>query len=139
MSENTARAREKLAMFVIGTINRMPYVIGLASAKAIVEKWNQQSYVSLVMCATTLSGLFARFLNTWFVSLNIKYEVTFAMNAIIGIVGLLGCGFAPYFWLILPAVFMLGFSSYFGEALMLCFCSNKKPTLLNFWSSGIVM
>lgn len=134
------RTIDKVAMFIIGTINRMPYVIGLASAQRIVQEFHKPSYVGLQMGATTLSGLFARFLNTWMISKHVPYEFSFAMNTVAGIIGLLGSGLLTNFWLILPCVFFLGFSSYFGEALMLCYIPyRKKSDLLKFWSSGTGM
>lgn len=134
------RTIDKVATFLIGTINRMPYVIGLASAQRIVQSYNKPSYVGLQMGATTLSGLFARFLNTWLVTMHVPYEFSIGMNTCAGLIGLLGCGLFKNFWLVLPCVFFLGFSSYFGEACMLSYIPYRKKTdLLKFWSSGTGM
>lgn len=134
------RTRDKVAMFLLGAINNLPYVIGIASAQRIVKNYNKPSYLGLVLWANTLSGLFARFINTWLASLSVPYEVNFCANAASMLFGLLGCAFSPNFPFTLVCIFFIGFSSSFGESVLLCYITiRRKQYLLTSWSSGTGM
>ena len=134
------RTIDKIAMFLLGSINNLPYVVGIASADRIVDNYNNPTYMGLVLWANTLSGLFARFINTWLASMNVPYTVNFTINASAMLLGLVGCAFSKNFWLTLVCVFLIGFSSSFGESVLLCFLALKrKQALLSSWSSGTGM
>lgn len=134
------RIVDKIAMFLLGAINNLPYVIGIASANRIVDKYNNPTYLGLSLAANTFSGLFARFINTWLASMNVPYEVNFGLNAAAMLAGLLGVAFSKNFWLTLVCVFLFGFSSSFGESVLLCYITIKrKQNLLTSWSSGTGM
>ncbi|EAX96325.1 CLN3 protein [Trichomonas vaginalis G3] len=134
------RKRDKVAMFLLGSINNLPYVIGIASANRIVGQYKEPTYLGLSLAANTLSGLFARFINTWLASINVPYEVNFSINAAAMLAGLLGCAFSKVLWLSLICVFLFGFSSSFGESVLLCYITiRKKQNLLTSWSSGTGM
>ena len=134
------RTIDKIAMFLLGAINNLPYVVGIASAESIVSNYNNPTYMGLVVGANTVSGLFARFINTWLASMNISYTVKFTINSVAMLGGLIGCGVSKNFWLTLVCVFLIGFSSSFGESVLLCFIAiRKKQSLLSPWSSGTGM
>ena len=132
------RVVDKVAMFLLGAINNLPYVVGVASANIIAG--SEPTYLGLVLWANTLSGLFARFINTGLAAKSVPYTVNFTINCCAMLGGLLGCAFAPNFWVSLVSVFFIGFSSSFGESVLLCYLAIKrKQALLTFWSSGTGM
>lgn len=134
------RPIDKVAMFLLGAINNLPYVIGIASANRIVAKYNNPTYLGLSLAANTFSGLFARFINTWLASLSVPYEINFGINSTAMLASLLGTAFSKNFWLTLACVFLFGFTSSFGEAVLLCYMTvKKKQNLLTAWSSGTGM
>lgn len=134
------RIIDKIAMFIIGIINNAPYVIGIASADRIVASYNEPSYLGIILWADTFSGLFSRFLNSFFVSKNVPYEVNFVANLIMLLLGLLLCAFVNVFWVTCIGVFLIGFSSNLGESVMLCYMTNRhKQGMLKSWSSGTGM
>lgn len=134
------RTIDKIAMFLLGAINNLPYVVGIASADRIVANYNNPTYMGLVLWANTLSGLFARFVNTYLASLNISYTINFTINSVAMLAGLVGCAFSKNFWLTLVCVFLIGFSSSFGESVLLCYITiRRKQALLAMWSSGTGM
>ena len=127
------RVIDKVAMFLLGAINNLPYVVGVASANIIAG--SEPTYLGLVLWANTLSGLFARFINTGLAAKSVPYTVNFTINCCAMLGGLLGCAFAPNFWVSLVSVFFIGFSSSFGESVLLCYLAIKrKQSLLTFWS-----
>lgn len=134
------RVRDHVAMFFLGAINNLPYVVGYASAATIVSSFGNSTYLGLVHWADTFSGVFARFLFSWLLSINISYEINFYANCVILILALLGCALAKVFWLVLISVFFIGFTSSYGESVLLCYVTFKKKTsLLKSWSSGTGM
>jgi battenin len=134
---NKVRPIDRLAMFALGIINNTPYVIGIASAQAIVQDFGVDSYLGIVLAANTVSGLFARFLNSWLVSLRVPYEVLFGSNMAMMLFGLLACAFAKVFWLECVGIFFIGFASSIGETIILCdMAHRRKEVLLKSWGSG---
>lgn len=142
MKEQTFHIRliDKVSCFLLGLINNLPYVIGIASATRIVDKYEMPGYTGLVLWANNLSGIFARFINTWLVSCNVRYEIIFAFNCVLMALGLIGCAFTTTFWITLIAIFFIGFSSNLGESVVLCYIAyRRKEPLLKSWSSGTGM
>lgn len=143
MSEDKSqniRIIDKVAMFLIGIINNAPYVIGIASAQRIVKNYNVHSYLGIVLWANTISGPFSRFINSLVVSFNIPYEVNFVANLVMMLFGLFACAFSKVFWLTCVGIFFIGFSSYLGESVILCYMTyRRKQGLLKAWGSGTGM
>jgi battenin len=134
---NKVRLIDRIAIFFLGIINNTPYVIGIASAQSIVASFHVDTYLGIVLAANTVSGLFARFLNSLLVSLLVPYEVLFALNLIMMLFGLLSCAFAKVFWLECLGIFFIGFSSSLGETILLCdMAHRRKEVLLKSWGSG---
>jgi hypothetical protein len=127
---NKVRLIDRIAMFMIGIINNTPYVIGIASAQSIVESFHVNGSMGIVLAANTVSGLFARFRNSWLVSLHISYEVLFAGNLAALLFGLLACAFSKWFWRECVAIFFIGFSSNIGETIVLCYMSHRRKEVL---------
>lgn len=143
MSEDESqniRLIDKIAMFLIGIINNAPYVIGIASAQRIVKNYNVHSYLGIVLWANTISGPFSRFINNLVISFNIPYEINFIANLVMMLFGLFACAFSKVFWLTCIGIFFIGFSSYLGESVILCFMTyRRKQGLLKSWGSGTGM
>jgi battenin len=134
---NKVRPIDRVAMFALGIINNAPYVIGIASAQAIVKSFGVETYLGIVLGVNTVSGLFARFLNSWLVSLRVSYEILFAANMTMMLFGLLACAFAKVFWLECVGIFFIGFASNLGETIILCDMTHRrKEVLLKSWGSG---
>jgi battenin len=134
---NKVRPIDRVAIFALGIINNAPYVIGIASAQAIVKSFGVETYLGIVLGVNTVSGLFARFLNSWLVSLRVSYEILFATNMAMMLFGLLSCAFAKVFWLECVGIFFIGFASNLGETIILCDMTHRrKEVLLKSWGSG---
>jgi len=134
------RTYDKVSMFFIGAINNLPYVIAIASAKRIVKHFQRPNDLGLVLWANTISGVFSRFLNTWLTSINMSYYIRFGFNCLAMLFGLVGCAFAQSFGFALTCILFIGFSSFFGEAVILCYITyRRKQPLLRSWSSGTGM
>ena len=137
---SNVRLIDKITMFLIGIINNTPYVIGIASAERVAESFKNPTYVGIILFANTFSGIFSRFLNNFLVAINLSYLISFFINIIIMISGLLFCAFAKVFWLTCIGVFFIGFSSNLGETIILCYITSKrKQILLGPWGSGTGM
>ena len=46
------RVIDKIAMFLLGAINNLPYVVGVSSADRIVASYHNSTYLGLVLWAT---------------------------------------------------------------------------------------
>jgi battenin len=137
---NRVRLIDRAAMFILGVINNTPYVIGIASAEAIVKTFDVPGSMGIVLAADTVSGVFSRFLNSWLVSLHISYEILYGANCAMLLFGLLSCAFSRWFWLECVGIFFIGFSSNVGETIILCYMSHRhKQVLLKSWGSGTGM
>ncbi|KAH0790598.1 CLN3 protein [Histomonas meleagridis] len=131
------RVIDKIAMFFLGVLNNTPYVIGIASAQRIAASYQLDSYLGIVLWANTISGIFSRFINNFMVSANVSYLISFFINIVIMLSGLLICAFSKVFWFTCIGVFFIGFSSNLGETIILCFITYKrKQILLKPWGSG---
>ena len=131
------RVIDKIAMFLLGIINNTPYVIGIASAQRIVAAYNSPTYLGIVLWANTVSGIFSRFIFSWIISLNVPYEVNFIANIVMMLFGLMACAFSEWFWFTCVGIFFIGFSSYLGESVILCYMTyRRKHSLLKSWGSG---
>lgn len=76
----------------------------------------------------------------FFYQKNISYERSFIFNCIAMLAGLVGCAFFQHFYLTLFFVFLIGFSSNYGESVILCYMTyRRKSGLLKLWSSGTGM
>ncbi|OHS93397.1 CLN3 protein [Tritrichomonas foetus] len=136
-ADEHVRLIDKIAMFLIGIINNTPYVIGIASAQRIVAAYNSPTYLGIVLWANTVSGIFSRFIFNWVISMNISYEINFMANIIMMLFGLLACAFSKWFWFTCVGIFFIGFSSYIGESVILCYMTyRRKHSLLKSWGSG---
>ena len=135
------RIIDKIATFFLGAINNLPYVIGVAGAKRIIANYeDRENDIGLVLWANTVSGLFARFINTWLSTCDVPYVLRFGINCFFMLFGLISCAFSKNFWLTLFCIFCIGFSANFGESVLLCFFTViHKQVLLKSWSSGTGM
>jgi battenin len=146
--ESHIRRMDRVAMFVVGIINNMPYVIGIASAANIVENFGFEGWLGVIMFANTVSGLFARFICSWLIAIGISYESLFVANLIMMFGGLVACAVAgltegqkhPLFAVVILGIFLIGCSSSLGESVMLCYMTHRrKEDLLKPWGSGTGM
>jgi battenin len=105
-----------------------------------VESFDVSGAVGIVLAANTVSGLFSRFLNSWLVSKRVPYGITFFVNLLMMLFGLLSCAFSKWFSLECVGIFFIGFSSNLGESILLCYMSHRhKEPLLKSWGSGTGM
>lgn len=124
-------------MFMMGTINNIPFTIGIAGAKRIVAMFGMDQYLGIVVLATTFSGIFAGFLNTQCTTAEITHNVRFASTCVIMIIGFVGCALSTSFPVTLVCVFMSGLGSNFGEVVILSLMPKiQRPDLLKSWSTG---
>jgi hypothetical protein len=139
-SSSFIRTIDKISMFAIGTINNFFYVIGIASSIRILKQFDNSYDLSFVVFADSFSGCFARFLNDFLLSYNFSYEFSYFTNCVIMLIGLIGCGLSKNFWLTLFFIFFIGFSSSYGESVVLCYLAFKrKQPLFIYWCSGTGM
>ena len=140
LTQTRVRLVDKVATFLLGSFNNLPFVIGVASAKLMVDKYHRSDALGLVFWANTVNGLFARFINTWLSQCSCVFGPRFYINVLFMLWGLLGCAFIENFWVTLVCVFFMGFSSNFGESCVLCYLTDRRKTsLLKAWSSGTGM
>lgn len=140
LTSTRVRCVDTVATFLLGAFNNLPFVIGVASAKHVVQEYHRDDYIGLVFWANTVNGLFARFINTWLSQCSCVFGPRFYINVVFMLFGLLGCAFIQNFWVTLVCIFFMGFSSNFGESCVLCYLTDRRKTsLLKPWSSGTGM
>ena len=117
-------------MFIIGSINGCPYMIAMASAQRIARQFEHGSLLGVVTGVNTASSVIGRFMNTWLTSCALSYEWRVFINCLMMAIGLVGCGFSTNFWVTLPCVFCMGFTSGFGGSIMLSYLPFRRKNLL---------
>ncbi|XP_060082904.1 battenin-like [Ylistrum balloti] len=130
--------RNWIGLFILGSINNLPYVIVVSAAKTIADSFNERNQVGLVVGANVALSVVVKFGNTFFL-LKTRYWIRFVINAILMLIGLFGVAYAFSFWFALVCIVFVGASSAFGENVALGFLRLFPSTLVNAWSSGTGM
>ena len=99
MNEKHITCGEKIAMFFVGMINNIFFLIVMSSAQRIVQHYEKKGYLGYVDWACTFCGLFAGYVNTMLSTCNFSYDLRFIINTAFMAIGLVGCAFSPNFWL----------------------------------------
>ncbi|XP_033752569.1 battenin-like [Pecten maximus] len=130
--------RNWIGLFILGSINNLPYVIVVSAAKTIADSFNERNQVGLVVGANVALSVVVKFGNTFFL-LKTRYWIRFVINAVIMLIGLFGVAYAFSFWFALICIVFVGASAAFGENVALGFLRLFPSTLVNAWSSGTGM
>lgn len=137
MNEKHITCGEKIAMFFVGMINNIFFLIVMSSAQRIVQHYEKKGYLGYVDWACTFCGLFAGYVNTMLSTCNFSYDLRFIINTAFMAIGLVGCAFSPNFWLCCAAILFVGFSCNFGESVTLGYLAFiHKSSLVKFWGIG---
>uniref|UniRef100_K1PV41 Battenin n=1 Tax=Magallana gigas TaxID=29159 RepID=K1PV41_MAGGI len=105
--------RNWIGLFLLGSINNLPYVIVTSAAKTIADSFGKKNDVGLVFGANV------------------------ALSVIVK--GLIGVAFAFDFWFALVCIVVVGSSAAFGENVALGYLRLFPSKCVNAWSSGTGM
>lgn len=130
--------RNWIGLFILGSINNLPYVIVVSAAKTIADSFDERNQVGLVVGANVALSVVVKFGNTFF-CLKTKYWIRYVLNAVIMLIGLFGVAYAFSFWFALVCIVFVGASAAFGENVALGYLRLFPSTLVNAWSSGTGM
>jgi battenin len=131
------RLRDWVALFLMGTINNLPYVVVNSSAKILASSFHKDNLVPLVMFSNVAFGLFGGSLSTALTLVKVvPFWVRFLGNGLLMLGGLILVAFTPNFWIALIGIVMCGLSSTFGENTTLGYLHMRQKSLISAWSSG---
>ncbi|XP_060607372.1 battenin-like isoform X4 [Ruditapes philippinarum] len=106
--------RNWVGLFLLGTINNLPYVIVTSAASTIATSFGKKNLIGLVFGANVALSAIVKSVNGAFL-LKVPYGVRFAANAVLMLIGLFGVAYAPSFWFSLVCIVFVGASAAFGE------------------------
>lgn len=130
--------RNWIGLFLLGTINNLPYVIVTSAASTIADSFGKKNLIGLVFGANVALSAVVKAINGAFL-LNVPYGVRFVANALLMLIGLFGVAYAPSFWFSLICIVFVGASSAFGENVALGYLRHFSSKMVNAWSSGTGM
>ncbi|XP_046373340.2 battenin-like [Haliotis rufescens] len=130
--------RNWIGLFLLGTINNLPYVIVNSAASTIADSFNETNFVGLVFGANVALSAFVKGLNTFFL-LKVPFKYRFMVNGCLMLIGLIGVAYSFSFGFALACIVVVGSSAAFGENVTLGFLSQFPSKLINAWSSGTGM
>ncbi|XP_053384064.1 battenin-like isoform X2 [Mercenaria mercenaria] len=130
--------RNWIGLFVLGTINNLPYVIVTSAASTIADSFGKKNLIGLVFGANVALSAIVKTINGAFL-LNVPYGARFIANAVLMLIGLFGVAYAPSFWFSLVCIVFVGASAAFGENVALGYLRLFPSKMVNAWSSGTGM
>lgn len=130
--------RNWIGLFLLGTINNLPYVIVTSAASTIADSFGKKNLIGLVFGANVALSAIVKAVNGAFL-LNVHYGIRFTINAGLMLIGLFGVAYAPSFWFSLVCIVFVGSSSAFGENVALGYLRLFPSKMVNAWSSGTGM
>ncbi|XP_052799630.1 battenin-like isoform X2 [Mya arenaria] len=130
--------RNWIGLFLLGTINNLPYVIVTSAASTIADSFGKKNLIGLVFGANVALSAVVKAINGAFL-LNVSYGIRYAVNACLMLIGLFGVAYAPSFWFSLVCIVFVGASAAFGENVALGYLRFFPSKMVNAWSSGTGM
>lgn len=130
--------RNWLGLFILGSINNLPYVIVVSAAKTIADSFDENNQVGLVFGANVALSIVVKLANT-FLLLKTRYWIRYVINAVLMLIGLFGVAYAFSFWFALVCIVFVGASAAFGENVALGYLRLFPSKMVNAWSSGTGM
>jgi hypothetical protein len=128
---------ERIAIFILGIINNLFFLIVSSSSQRIVLHYNASGNIAFIYWTSTICSIFASSINAWLSTKGVSYDWRFLANTIFMGIGLLGCAVAPVFWVACVAIVFVGFPCDFGESVTLGYLAyTKREHLIKFWSIG---
>lgn len=95
--------RNWIGLFLLGSINNLPYVIVTSAAKTIADSFGKKNDVGLVFGANVALSVIVKAINGLFL-LKVPYWIRYVVNAMLMIIGLIGVAFAFDFWFALVCI-----------------------------------
>ncbi|XP_070199541.1 battenin-like isoform X2 [Littorina saxatilis] len=133
-----AGPRNWVALFLMGAINNLPYVIVNSASNTLADSFGQKNLVGLVFGANVALSVFVKGLNTFFL-LSVPFAVRYVVNGCLMLLGLFGVAYAFNFGFALACVVVVGSTAAFGENVSLGMLSRFPSHMINAWSSGTGM
>ncbi|XP_048727981.2 battenin-like [Ostrea edulis] len=130
--------RNWIGLFLLGSINNLPYVIVTSAAKTIADSFNKRNDVGVVFGANVALSVIVKAINGLFL-LKVSYRIRYVVNAVLMIIGLIGVAFAFDFWFAIVCIVIVGSSAAFGENVALGYLRLFPSKSVNAWSSGTGM
>lgn len=130
--------RNWVGLFLLGTINNLPYVIVTSAANTIADSFDKKNLIGLVFGANVALSAVVKTINGAFL-LKVPYWIRYVINAVLMLIGLFGVAYAPSFWFSLICIMCVGASSAFGENVALGYLRLFPSKMVNAWSSGTGM
>lgn len=130
--------RNWIGLFLLGSINNLPYVIVTSAAKTIADSFDKKNDVGVVFGANVALSVIVKAINGLFL-LKVPYWIRYVVNAGLMIIGLIGVAFAMDFWFAIVCIVVVGSSAAFGENVALGYLRLFPSKSVNAWSSGTGM
>ncbi|XP_076471720.1 battenin-like [Babylonia areolata] len=130
--------RSWIGLFLMGSINNLPYVIVNSASNTIAASFDEKNLVGLVFGANVALSVFVKGLNT-FALLSVPFSVRYVVNGFLMLLGLFGVAYAFSFGFALACIVVVGSTAAFGENVSLGMMSRYPSHLINAWSSGTGM
>ncbi|XP_078332911.1 battenin-like isoform X1 [Crassostrea virginica] len=130
--------RNWIGLFLLGSINNLPYVIVTSAAKTIADSFDKRNDVGVVFGANVALSVIVKAINGLFL-LKVPYWIRYVVNALLMVIGLIGVAFAFDFWFAIVCIVVVGSSAAFGENVALGYLRLFPSKSVNAWSSGTGM
>ncbi|XP_061181505.1 battenin-like [Saccostrea echinata] len=130
--------RNWIGLFLLGSINNLPYVIVTSAAKTIADSFDKRNDVGVVFGANVALSVLVKAINGLFL-LKVPYWIRYVVNAGLMVIGLIGVAFAFDFWFAIVCIVVVGSSAAFGENVALGYLRLFPSKSVNAWSSGTGM
>eukprot|EP01065_Artemidia_motanka_P026201 TRINITY_DN31119_c0_g1_i1.p1 TRINITY_DN31119_c0_g1~~TRINITY_DN31119_c0_g1_i1.p1 ORF type:complete len:502 (+),score=200.67 TRINITY_DN31119_c0_g1_i1:59-1507(+) len=138
--------RNWVSFWWLGMINNLPYVLIMAGAKKIADKYDEKQLMPLLTWGLVSFGFVVRCVNTVLLA-GKPYTVRFILQGVFTALGLFVVGLADHigssggahFGIAVFGTVLLGSASAFGESVALGYMHRFPPGMVGGWSSGTGM
>ncbi|XP_030845186.1 battenin-like [Strongylocentrotus purpuratus] len=127
--------RNWVGFFLLGLSNMLPLAMVSAGANSIARSYGREGFIAAVYGFSGSLTIVVKMLNAFVLS-RLSYNIRFAINSLVLLLGIAGIAFAPNFITAIVAVVVIGGSYAFGESVVLGYLSKFDSRLVNAWSSG---
>eukprot|EP00057_Strongylocentrotus_purpuratus_P014244 XP_011668718.1 PREDICTED: battenin-like [Strongylocentrotus purpuratus] len=127
--------RNWVGFFLLGLSNMLPLAMVSAGANSIARSYGREGFIAAVYGFSGSLTIVVKMLNAFVLS-RLSYNIRFAINTLVLLIGIAGIAFAPNFITAIVAVVVIGGSYAFGESVVLGYLSKFDSRLVNAWSSG---
>lgn len=129
--------KDYIGIVILGAINNLPYWVVFSNLQLICRHFHKEGILGILSLSCVLLGVCATSINTFLTSKNISYRIRAIAESIFLTVGLIGVAFSQNIYFGIIFIIVTGFSSDFGEGVLLGYSAAKgRNELMGAWGVG---